>query len=257
VTLLVRDAARVKQPNQSGDLDVRERVVLLHGLASSHRIWERVIPLLGEDCDPLALDLIGGQSVDAEARAVIERLDRPAVVAGHSLGGLVATAVAEARPDLVRGLVLVNSPPTTASRLTANAGLERVMKLPLLGQLLWTRATDNQRRRGASSAVAPGAPVPDVLVEDVRATSHRAFVGSTRAVDAYLHERSLHDRVGALQIPVEVVFGLEDRRVARSSLDGYDGLENVTVTRIPGAGHSPPLEAPKAVADILIAATRR
>jgi pimeloyl-ACP methyl ester carboxylesterase len=99
--------------------------------------------------------------------------------------------------------------------------------------------------------------VPDVLVEDVRATSHRAFVGSSRAVDAYLEDaRSLHDRVGALPIPVDVVFGLEDLRVARSSLDGYDRLGNVRVARVPGVGHSPPLEAPQAVADVLIAAIR-
>jgi pimeloyl-ACP methyl ester carboxylesterase len=244
------------QASDPNDLRDRERVVLLHGLASSHRIWERVIPLLGEDCAPLALDLIGGQPVEAEAAAVIERLDRPAVLAGHSLGGLVATAVAEARLDLVRRLVLVDSSPTAASRLSANSARERVMSLPLLGQLLWTLATDNELRRGARSAVAPGAPVPDVLVEDVRATSHRAFAGSTRAGGAYLNARSLYDRVGALPIPVDVVFGLEDLRVARSSLDGYDGLANVTVTRIPGVGHSPPLEAPQAVADVLIAACR-
>jgi pimeloyl-ACP methyl ester carboxylesterase len=75
-----------------------------------------VIPLLDEDCTPLALDLIGGQSVEEEAAAVIERLDGPAVLAAHSLGGLVATAVAEARVDLVRRLVLVDSPATVASR---------------------------------------------------------------------------------------------------------------------------------------------
>jgi pimeloyl-ACP methyl ester carboxylesterase len=247
---------RAMQPNDSRDPSGRQRVVLLHGLASSHRIWERVVPLLGADCETLALDLIGGQPVEAEAKAVIERLDRPVVLAGHSLGGLVASAVAEARSDLVRRLVLVNSPPTVASRLTANSGAERVMKLPLLGRLLWARASDEDRRRGARSAVAPGATVPDVLVDDLRATSHRAFVGSTRAADSYLAARSLYDRVGALSIPVDVVFGLEDRRVARSSLGGYERLDNVTVTRIPGVGHSPPLEAPQAVADVLIAATR-
>jgi pimeloyl-ACP methyl ester carboxylesterase len=75
-----------------------------------------VILLLGEDCTPLALDLIGGESVEAEAAAVIEPLDGPAVLAGRSLGGLVATAVAEARVDLMRRLVLVDSPPTVASR---------------------------------------------------------------------------------------------------------------------------------------------
>ncbi|MEA2212687.1 MAG: hypothetical protein QOF83_2635 [Solirubrobacteraceae bacterium] len=62
--------------------------------------------------------------------------------------------------------------------------------------------------------------------------------------------RSLHDRVGTLPIPVDVVFGLEDRRVARSSLDAYDRLGNVTVTRVAGVGHTPPLEAPQAVADV-------
>jgi pimeloyl-ACP methyl ester carboxylesterase len=252
----MRDAARVMPASDSNDARGRERVVLLHGLASSHRIWERVIPLLGDECDPLALDLIGGQPVEVEAAAVLERLDRPAVVAGHSLGGLVATAVAEARGDLVRRLVLVNSPPTAASRLAANSGLERVMRLPVLGQLLWMLAPTGQLRRGARSGVAPGAPVPDVLVDDVRATSHHAFAGSTRAGGAYLDARSLYDRVGALSVPVDVVFGLEDLRVARSSLDGYDGLANVTVTRIPGVGHSPPLEAPQAVADVLIAASR-
>ena len=53
-----------------------------------------------------------------------------------------------------------------------------------------------------------------------------------------------------------MVFGLEDLRVARSSLDGYDRRGNVTVTRVPDVGHSTPLEAPQAVADVLIAATR-
>jgi pimeloyl-ACP methyl ester carboxylesterase len=248
---------RSMHSSDSSELGGGERVVLLHGLASSHRIWELVIPLLGDDCGPVALDLIGGQPIQAEAAAVIERLDRPTVLVGHSLGGLVATAVAEARLDLVRRLVLVNSPPTTASRLTAHSGPERLMQLPLLGRLLWARAGEDQLRRGARSGVAPGAPVPDVLVEDVRRTSHEAFVGSTRAVDAYLDERSLYDRVAAFPIPVDVVFGLEDRRVARSSLDGYDSLGNVTVTRIAGAGHSPPLETPQALADVLLAATTR
>jgi pimeloyl-ACP methyl ester carboxylesterase len=115
---------RAMQPNDSRGPSGSQHVVLLHGLASSHRIWDRVVPLLGADCETLALDLIGGQPVEAEAAAVIERLDRPVVLAGHSLGGLVATAVAEARSDLVRRLVLVNSPPTVASRLTANSGAD-------------------------------------------------------------------------------------------------------------------------------------
>ncbi|MER3437612.1 MAG: hypothetical protein C4346_08505, partial [Chloroflexota bacterium] len=52
-------------------------------------------------------------SVEALASAVAECLDAlrhaPAVLIGHSLGGAVAMHVALSRPDLVTGLVLVNS----------------------------------------------------------------------------------------------------------------------------------------------------
>jgi hypothetical protein len=73
-----------------------------------------------------------------------------------------------------------------ASRLTANSGLARVMPLPLLGRLLSTLAPDNQLRRDACSAVAPGAFVPDVRVEDVRATAHRASPCVVRSVSLSL-----------------------------------------------------------------------
>jgi pimeloyl-ACP methyl ester carboxylesterase len=55
-------------------------------------------------------------SLAADAAAVIEAtaLDRPVVV-GHSLGGVVALALAAARPDLVRGVVMVDPAPIVLS----------------------------------------------------------------------------------------------------------------------------------------------
>jgi pimeloyl-ACP methyl ester carboxylesterase len=61
----------------------------------------------------------GDYSVDAFAADAAEligelRLDRPVVI-GHSLGGLVALGLAASRPDLVRGVVMVDPAPIVMS----------------------------------------------------------------------------------------------------------------------------------------------
>ena len=41
---------------------------------------------------------------------LIERYQAPVILVGHSLGGIVSLMVARARPDLVRGVVVIDSP---------------------------------------------------------------------------------------------------------------------------------------------------
>lgn len=235
-------------------------LLLIHGLGGSRRVWEPVLERLGGEVDARAVDLRGGASMADEAAALEPLLDAggagPAVVAGHSMGGLVATALAERAPDRVRRLVLVNTPPTLESRTTARSGGERALRLPLVGPLLWKAAGRRGLARGAASAVAPGAAVPDVLVDDLVRTGHGRWAGSTRAIDAYLAERPLADRLRPLGVPVDVLFGDRDQRVDPASLTVYDAVPRATVHPFPGLGHSPLLEAPDAVADALHHALR-
>lgn len=230
------------------------QLLLIHGLGGSRRVWAPVLERLGDEVDARAVDLAGGVSM-AEEAAALEPLLGPApssaVVVGHSMGGLVATALAERAPGRVRRIVLVNTPPTTESRTTARSGGERALRLPVLGPLLWRVAGRRGLAGGAASAVAPGADVPDVLVDDLVRTGHRRWAGSTAAVDAYLASCPLADRLRALDLPVDVLFGDRDRRVDPASLSVYDAVPNATVRTLPGLGHSPLLEAPDAVADAL------
>ena len=97
-----------------------EPLLLLHGLAGSAANWVELLPALVRRFRVLALDLPGhAGSATAAARRGHRRLRgrrrrrarrrgrRPALVAGHSFGGLVALRLAQARPELVRGLLLV------------------------------------------------------------------------------------------------------------------------------------------------------
>jgi pimeloyl-ACP methyl ester carboxylesterase len=98
-------------------------VVFLHGVSGDHQSFLPFLEELGQGWRGVALDFRGhGRSGRAGGRyrvpdfaadvvALIEsELGGPAVLAGHSLGALVATWLTARRPDLVRGALLEDPP---------------------------------------------------------------------------------------------------------------------------------------------------
>lgn len=235
-------------------------LVLVHGLGASGRVLERVAPLLAARFRVIVPDLpgfgaTGGEptTIEGMARAVLEVVDAEEfVAAGHSMGGLVATALTELEPDRVTRLVLVNAPPTYESRTAARGRGERILKLPVIGDLVWNRMSDDQIKATMRSAFAPGHDVDDVFVEDLKRTTRAAFTGSSSAIDDYLRRRPLPQRVAALTQQAFVIFGERDGRVDPASLDGYGPVANATVATIPEAGHTPVWEAPERTAELIL-----
>jgi pimeloyl-ACP methyl ester carboxylesterase len=189
------------------------------------------------------------------ARAVLEALDEDGVrefaVAGHSMGGVVAVALAELAPDRVTRLVLVNAPATYESRTAARGRNERILRLPVVGDLVWRSLSGDRLRASMRSAFAPGHDVPDVFAQDMERTTRAAFTGGSDAIDAYLRRRPLAQRLAALTQEALVVFGERDGRVDPASLDGYGPVRNATVVTIPEAGHTPIWEAPERTAELI------
>lgn len=103
--------------------DAPPEITLLHGAGLNAHTWDTTILALGAPA--LAIDLAGhgdsswredaayaGRVLGADVAVALEAwTDRPQVLVGHSLGGLTAAAVAAARPDLVRRLVIVDITP--------------------------------------------------------------------------------------------------------------------------------------------------
>ncbi|SEK85717.1 alpha/beta fold hydrolase [Rhodococcus maanshanensis] len=98
-------------------------VILVHGMGGDSHTWDRFArTLVGRGRRVIALDLRGhGRSAHAPSylfaqfgadllhlcdHLLLERVD----LVGHSLGGHTASLVAQARPDLVRRLVLEEAP---------------------------------------------------------------------------------------------------------------------------------------------------
>ena len=100
-------------------------LVFLHGVGSSSATWSAVMDLLADRYTVVALDLLGhGESPVPDDPAeytrdralediddVLETLDGPAVLIGHSLGGYLALAHAATREGVARGIVVLNTGP--------------------------------------------------------------------------------------------------------------------------------------------------
>jgi pimeloyl-ACP methyl ester carboxylesterase len=239
-------------------------VVLIHGSGGAIDWWEDLTPLLAEQGRRvISLDLLGyggsekpssGYSIESQASLVAQVLakldvDRAAVV-GHSLGGKVATALAEGSPDLVAGLAILDMSPD--SSYGGLSGTARVARLPVIGQALWRTAPDFMVRRNLEQAFAPGFEVPDRFVDDVRAMTYLAYRDSAEESDAYTDEGPLDQRLQDLGLPLLVVFGEQDQLYpARESLSAYAAVPGVETVLIAGAGHSPNVETPEKTAAIL------
>ena len=99
-------------------------VLAAHGITSNHRSWGLVAEALGGEATLVAPDLRGrGRSNELpgpytvarhadDCAALLDHLGAAdAVVAGHSMGGFVATALATRHPEKVRAVVLVDGGP--------------------------------------------------------------------------------------------------------------------------------------------------
>ncbi|CAI8040358.1 Soluble epoxide hydrolase [Geodia barretti] len=103
-------------------------VVLLHGLASTCRIWDLTAPVLARDFSVIAVDQRGHgdsgksesgydfASVGNDVAAMLEGrgIERPVLV-GHSWGADVALELAVAHPGLLQGIVFVDGGTIDAS----------------------------------------------------------------------------------------------------------------------------------------------
>lgn len=96
-------------------------LVLVHGVGLDHTMWDLVVDGLSEHYRIVRYDLLGhGQTIDPPGQrtiedfvdqllSVIDSLDEPPIVAGLSLGGLVAMAAAARYPDRFAAVAALNT----------------------------------------------------------------------------------------------------------------------------------------------------
>ena len=262
-------------------------VLLLHGWPGDRTDYRQLAPLLTSSCEVVRPDLRGfGESdkhraepaeaytADAQARSVIGLisqlgLERPVLV-GYDVGSRVAQAVATARPDLVRALVLAPPLPGVGDRiLDPDAQREfwyqPFHRLDLAEHLLDGRpdAVRSYLRHFWTHWAGPNLRITDDDLEHLvqRYSAPGAFVASINwyrsgagAVARSLAEQA-PDRADRIAVPTTVLWPEHDPLFPRAWSDRLDEFfADVRLRHLDGAGHFSPLEQPEEFAAAVLEA---
>ncbi|TQL54032.1 alpha/beta fold hydrolase [Subtercola boreus] len=160
------------------------------------------------------------------------------VLIGCSLGGWVAAELALRVPERVRRLVLIDP-----AGLAGDGTAPDIFALTPEEALVAT-VFDDDRREAARRATPH--PVITRRLARSRATAHRI------AGDPYMHDPSLAGRLGALTIPVSILWGREDGIVPLSyAAEWMAALPQAELTVVPKAGHLPHVERPDSLTAVI------
>lgn len=218
-----------------------KRILLIHGNMASTRWWNSTMNSMADEFDLLALDLRGyGKSPAGPdtvslsdhaadiAAVATEREFAPCTIVGHSLGGAVAMQFAALYPQLIEGMVLVDSAPV--------AGMKDI-KYELVQLML-----DNEAILLAALKSTLIKPVAESVwaefAEDCLAGA-KSVMANTRALDGADFTASAR----RFNKPVLVIHGEADRVVpvaeAKTTAEAYP---QGRLAVLDGVGHNPQVE---------------
>jgi pimeloyl-ACP methyl ester carboxylesterase len=185
---------------------------------------------------------------------------------GHSLGGLLSLMAACRRPDLVRGLVMLDSPVITGWRAHSVRMLKASRLLPRVtpGRVSQTRRHEWPSRKavaehyGAKSLFARWDP--QVLADYIRCGTERRGGRVVLAFDRDIETRiynTLPHHLGTLlqrhppRCPVGFIAGTRSAEVRQGGLAATRALAGDRLRWIEG-GHLFPMEQPEATAALVL-----
>jgi pimeloyl-ACP methyl ester carboxylesterase len=263
----------------SPELSADPAVLLVHGFGASTDHWRHNIPALARCHQVHALDLLGfGRSAkptglpyggalwrDQLAAYVAERIGRPTVLVGNSLGGFAALAAAVELGDLAAGVVLLNAagpfsdeqvPPQGWGAIARQTIGSALLRSPVLQRLLF----ENLRRpatirRTLNQVYLDRTNVDAALVESIRRPSlDPGAFGVFRTVFDIPRGQPLDELFAQLRCPLLLLWGIHDPWInaagRRQAFQRHapEGTQEVVLE----AGHCPHDEVPEQVNGALL-----
>lgn len=233
-------------------------IVFIHGLGGSLSSWQLVMGGLAEGHRMTAIDLPGhGNSSKTEpdtaeysvtglagdvAAALSAGKRKPSVIVGHSLGGAVAIQLATEHPELVAGLVLIDS-----------VALGTDISAELL-DLMASEGGSETARGLLSLFFADQKLVTDRGVDEMtgfqvdggwaaqQAVANSAFSGGSQSI-------GLEDAISKFDKPALLIWGENDRVVPlKHAVAALTVFPDAMLKVLPGIGHVPQVERAPEVA---------
>lgn len=223
-------------------------IILIPGLWLDASAWDDVAPPLiaaGHRVHPLTMPGVGAPPSDlgiadwvAAVTAKADELNRPVVLVGHSGGGNVAWAAADARPEQVARVIFVDTiPPANGLGINEFEVVDGVVPFPG-----WDFFPDEDvhdldaETRARTAALAKTIPAR-VPTDPLRLTDDRRFA-----------------------VPVTLLMGQYDQQELEAEVaewgpyrNEYESIADATVIKI-GSGHWPQYSVPQRLGELIVKA---
>ncbi|SBO43956.1 putative hydrolase or acyltransferase of alpha/beta superfamily [Cyanobium sp. NIES-981] len=254
-------------------------VLLVHGFGASTDHWRHNIPALAATHEVHAVDLLGfGRSAKPAGLAyggalwrdqllayVQERIGRPVVLVGNSLGGFASLAAGAALGEQAAGVALLNAagpfsdeqaPPRGWGAITRQTIGSALLRSPVLQRLLF----ENLRRpatirRTLNQVYIDRTNVDDALVEAIRRPSlDPGAFGVFRTVFDIPRGQPLDELFAQLGCPLLLLWGIRDPWInAAGRRAAFQRHAPAATTEVVlEAGHCPHDEVPDQVNTALL-----
>jgi non-heme chloroperoxidase len=223
-------------------------IIFLHGGGDSWHSWLRVLPLIPGKYHVYAITLRGhglsdhpkiGYTRRDFANDIIDfidqlHIDKPIIV-GHSLGSMVAQAIAVYAPDHLSKLVLVGSP----ARLPKTAAVDEIKTRQTSKSVDLNFPRDFQ----FSTAYTPlPAFFAEIVVEDASKLQDYVWHGLMIG----LAGDDFSEQLPKIRVPTLVLWGEKDTLVTKPETDLLlSKLKNATLKTYPDTGHALHWERPR------------
>lgn len=258
-----------------GPLDAPQRVILLHGFPEAAFVWDEVMAALAPGARCIAPNLRGYERSSAPSDPAAYRPkhlvadlvaliaattggpDRPIdLLVAHDWGGGVAWNLAALAPQLVKRLVIINSPHPGAlvrelrDSPEQQAASQYMLKLVQPDAAARFAADDFAALFATLGRNGPPAWLTPALADQYRAVWSQGLEGALNYYrasplrppaspdDDSLRQLVLPSSVVDVKVPTTVLWGEDDHALRPGLLDGLaDWVPGVQIHRRPGASH--------------------
>lgn len=256
-------------------------IILIHGFGAAIEHWRKNIPVLAENYPVYALDLIGfGASRKVKtfystylwAEQIYDFwrifINQPVIIIGNSIGSLVAMTAAHLYPAMLKGIVMLSLPDVSLRQemipkplQPVVRAIENIVACPLLIKILfkvfirqpliirnWLKIAYADNQAITEELVKIISQPPQDLAADI------AFNALFRSLSRPQFAPSAKEILPQLQIPILLIWGLQDRMVPAKLAKMYSNLNPlITLVELENVGHCPHDECPERFHQIFLA----